>query len=100
MASYLRPHPPFDAPSYYFDLYNRKELTPPALGDWETEELLKSQGRVFDSKCGPLDKDLIREAQVGYYACITHLDHQIGRLIQALVGYSDSLYFRPRGRTL
>ena len=87
MASYLRPHPPFDAPSYYFDLYNRKELTPPALGDWETEELLKSQGRVFDSKCGPLDKDLIREAQVGYYACITHLDHQIGRLIQALVEY-------------
>lgn len=87
MASYLRPHPPFDAPSYYFDMYKHKCLTPPALGDWESEELLESQGRVFDSKCGPMDPELIREAQVGYYACITHLDHQIGRLIQALVEY-------------
>ena len=35
----------------------------------------------------PSDAVLIREAQIGYYACITHLDHQIGRLIQALVEY-------------
>ena len=87
MASYLRPHPPFDAPSYYFDLYNKKELAPPAVGDWETTEELQAMGRVFDSKCGPSDPELIREAQIGYYACITHLDHQIGRLIQALVEY-------------
>lgn len=36
----------------------------------------------------------MRQAQIGYYACITHLDHQIGRLIQALVEhrvYEDSL---------
>ncbi|MEE0419126.1 MAG: arylsulfatase [Lachnospiraceae bacterium] len=85
MSSYLRPHPPFDAPSYYLDLYARRDLTPPAVGDWEDTELLRSQGRVFDSKCGPMDPDLIHQAQAGYYACITHLDHQIGRLIQALV---------------
>ena len=70
MASYLRPHPPFDAPSYYFDLYNKKELTPPAVGDWETTAELQAMGRVFDSKCGPSDAELIREAQIGYYACI------------------------------
>lgn len=87
MASYLRPHPPFDAPQYYFDLYKGQALTPPALGDWEDSSLLESQGRVFDSKCGPSDPELIRQAQIGYYACITHLDHQIGRLIQALVEY-------------
>ena len=55
MAFYLRPHPPFDAPAWY-----------------------------FDSLTGPVDPELIRQAQVGYYACITHLDHQIGRLIMAL----------------
>ena len=27
---------------------------------------------------------MIRQAQIGYYACVTHLDHQIGRLIQEL----------------
>lgn len=87
-ASYLRPHPPFDAPQYYFDLYQDKMLTPPHVGDWEDSCYLQQNGRVFDSKCGPSDPELIRQAQIGYYACITHLDHQIGRLIQALVEYN------------
>lgn len=84
MASYVRPHPPFDAPACYFDMYKDKKLTPPALGDWEDDTLLKENGRIFDSATGPLDEELIRQAQIGYYACITHLDHQIGRLVQAL----------------
>lgn len=84
MASYLRPHPPFDAPSWYFDLYDKKELAPPAIGDWETTDLLERRGRYFDSLTGPVDPELIRQARAGYYACITHLDHQIGRLLMAL----------------
>lgn len=85
MASYLRPHPPFDAPDYYFRLYRDMELRPPFTGDWETDEYLRRDGRIFDSKTGPADPELARQAQIGYYACITHLDHQIGRLIMALV---------------
>ncbi len=85
MVSYLRPHPPFDAPAYYFDLYKDKELTPPAIGTWESSEELNRMGRIYDSATGPIDPELMRQAQIGYYACITHLDHQIGRLIQALV---------------
>lgn len=91
MASYLRPHPPFDAPQYYFDLYKDKELTPPVLGDWESDQGLKRNGRIYDSDSGPIDKELIHQAQVGYYACITHLDHQIGRLIQGLID-QDAYY--------
>ena len=85
MASYLRPHPPFDAPQYYFDLYSSRKLRAPFVGSWETDEYLKANGRIFDSKTGPSDPELIRQAQIGYYACITHLDHQIGRLIMALI---------------
>ena len=84
MASYLRPHPPFDAPRHYFDLYRDKELRPPYVGSWESDEALRRDGRIYDSKTGPIDTELIRQAQAGYYACITHLDHQIGRLILAL----------------
>lgn len=84
MASYLRPHPPFDAPGYYFDLYRDRKLVPPAVGSWETETGLLERGRIFDSPTGPADEELLRQMQVGYYACITHLDHQIGRLYQAL----------------
>lgn len=85
MASYLRPHPPFDAPQYYFDLYKGKNLTPPAIGDWEHPQDYERLGRIYDSTTGPIDPELARQAQIGYYACITHMDHQIGRLIQALV---------------
>ena len=94
MASYLRPHPPFDAPQYYFDLDKDKELRAPFVGSWETDEYLKRDGRIFDSKTGPVDPELARQAQIGYYACITHLDHQIGRLIMALIEqelYDDSI---------
>lgn len=85
LASYLRPHPPFDAPGCYFDLYRNRPLRGPALGDWESGGDLERLGRIYDSPTGPVDEALIREALVGYYACVTHLDHQIGRLIQALV---------------
>ena len=94
MASYLRPHPPFDAPQHYFDLYKNKPLRAPYVGNWEDEEALQRDGRIFDSKTGPLDPELQRQAQIGYYACITHLDHQIGRLIMALVEqelYDDTI---------
>ena len=93
-TSYLRPHPPFDAPQCYFDMYRNKELTPPVVGDWCDEEALRARGRIFDSDTGPLDPELVREMQIGYYACITHLDHQIGRLIQTLVEnklYDDTI---------
>ena len=68
MASYLRPHPPFDAPQCYFDLYKDKDLRPPFVGTWETEEYLKKEGRIFNSRTGPADPELIRQAQIGYYA--------------------------------
>ena len=57
------------------------------MGTWETDKYLKRDGRLYDSRTGPSDPELIRQAQVGYYACITHLDHQIGRLILALKEY-------------
>ncbi|HJA93273.1 MAG TPA: arylsulfatase [Candidatus Eisenbergiella merdipullorum] len=94
MASYLRPHPPFDAPQCYFDMYENKKLTPPAVGDWCDDSALKKKGRIFDSDTGPIDPELLRQMQVGYYACVTHLDHQIGRLLQALIEnklYDDTL---------
>lgn len=83
-ASFVRPHPPFDAPQCYFDMYNQKELTPPPVGDWADMETYKTAGRHYCNENGIADPELQRQAQVGYYACITHLDHQIGRLMQAV----------------
>lgn len=84
MASYLRPHPPFDAPECFFELYRHKHLTPPPLGDWTDKERLHRIGRFSDADTGSSDPELMRQAQIGYYACISHLDNQIGRLLDAL----------------
>lgn len=84
MASYVRPHPPFDAPECFFEMYRNKELTPPPVGDWVDRERLLRMGRFTDSDTGSCDPELMRQAQIGYYACISHLDNQIGRLLDAL----------------
>ncbi len=85
MASFVRPHAPYDAPQYYFDLYRDKPLRPPFRGDWDDRALLQSRGMIYNSCTGPRDPELVRQQQIGYYACITHVDHQIGRILQALV---------------
>lgn len=87
MTSYVRPHAPYDAPQVYFDMYRNKELRPPVMGDWADQEELEKRGRIFNNSTGPLDPDMIREQQIGYYACITHIDNQIGRLIMSLMEY-------------
>lgn len=84
MASYLRPHPPFDAPADFFRLYENQNLTPPLQGDWDDRKRLERMGRFVDSDTGSPDPEMMRQAQAGYYACISHLDNQIGRLIDSL----------------
>lgn len=84
MPSFVRPHAPYDAPEPYFDMYRNKVLRQPIKGDWNDTEYLKEHGRIYDSHSGPADEEMIRSQQIGYYACITHIDNQIGRLLQAL----------------
>lgn len=80
-AGFVRPHPPFDAPQCYFDLYRDKQLTPPVIGDWADPETYKTAGVEYESPEGIADPANLRQAQIGYYACITHVDHQIGRIL-------------------
>lgn len=93
-ASFVRPHPPFDAPQSYFDGYYDRDLRAPACGDWDDTAATERDGMVLDSVHGCRDAELRRQAMVGYYACITHVDHQVGRLITALENdgtYADTV---------
>lgn len=85
MSSYVRPHQPFDAPASYFDLYKDKQLREPAIGDWEDSSNTERFGFIKDSIYGCQDAEQRHNALAGYYACITHVDHQIGRLLTALM---------------
>lgn len=82
--SYVRPHPPFDAPEAFWAMYRSKKLTPPKRGDWDDTGRLARDGYVVDSETGPSDPELMEEAQRGYYAAATQVDYEIGRLRDAL----------------
>lgn len=88
-ASYVRPHAPLDAPQCYFDMYQNMTLRSPSVGDWDTPDMGGSD-KVHNSCRASHDKELIRQQLVGYYACITHIDHQIERILQELNSQGES----------
>ena len=89
MSSFVRPHQPFDAPASYYDMYKDKQLREPAHGDWDDNEKTEQFGYIKDSIYGCNDAQQRHDAMAGYYACITHVDHQIGRLVSALMESGD-----------
>tara|TARA_Y100000766_G_scaffold58952_1_gene48416 strand:- start:1357 stop:3006 length:1650 start_codon:yes stop_codon:yes gene_type:complete len=88
---FVRPHLPFHAPKKYFDLYNPEEIQlttspePPqngaSMGLHASFELRTRHGIP---KSGPLNNSLSRELLHAYYACISYVDAQIGRIIAAI----------------
>lgn len=89
-VSYVRPHAPFDAPESFWSLYRGKKLRPPRKGDWEDPARYEKGGRIIDSETGPVDPELQTLAQTGYYACITQIDYELGRLQDALFSHGLS----------
>lgn len=81
MSSFLRPHPPLDPPQTYYDLYKDRDLRSPAKGDWD--DLSKTVEHHFETNSiyGKDDDRIQHDVMAGYYACITHVDHQIGRIL-------------------
>ncbi len=83
--SFVRPHAPYDAPKFFYDMYKDKDLRKPLSGDWDDKKALDKYGKVFNGMTGPQDERMIHDEQAGYYACISHIDQQIGRFMMALI---------------
>lgn len=82
--SFVRPHAPLDPPQYYFDLYLQRDLPMPPVGDWVDPDGPRSPGLSPWADVGQLREHELRLAMAGYYGCITHIDHQLGRFFDAL----------------
>ncbi len=90
-VGFVKPHLPFNAPSSYWELYDaeRVELpdfieipeAAPAQANHNSNEL-----RTYDNIPGEgsLNEELSRELIRGYYACVSYVDAQIGKLLEAL----------------
>lgn len=73
-VDFVAPHPPADAPEPYASMYDPAEMRLPFDFDRSTTR-------------GPLKQatdDELRAFRAGYYGMITHLDAQVGRIVEAL----------------
>lgn len=79
--SFARPHSPYDPPPYYFDLYDRQQLPEAVVGDWAERNDVPTEAVNVNAWRGRRSADEIARARAGYFGSITHIDHQIGRLL-------------------
>tara|TARA_R110000850_G_scaffold164847_5_gene289851 strand:+ start:203 stop:1624 length:1422 start_codon:yes stop_codon:yes gene_type:complete len=89
-VGFWRPHLPFVAPRKYWDLYDPENISEPSPSSppsnvpdiaLHPNKEVHGYGRVPD---GPIDAALTRKLRHGYYASISFLDAQIGKLLDAL----------------
>ncbi|MEM8668276.1 MAG: sulfatase-like hydrolase/transferase [Planctomycetota bacterium] len=87
-VGFWKPHLPFNAPASYWELYDFDEIHPtqypgppsgvPAIALHDSRELLRSF-----QKSPPTDEQ-VRVLRHGYYAAISYVDAQIGRVLDEL----------------
>lgn len=89
-VGFLKPHLPFCAPKKYWDLYDRNQIPLPhpdyPLNVPEFAKTNWHELRLFSDipDVGVCDAAQTRELIHGYYACVSYIDAQVGRLLKTL----------------
>jgi iduronate 2-sulfatase len=78
-----KPHDPFNAPKKYFDLYPLERLKPLDQETSGTNAPLAIPGG-WKNQFGNFTDQERREYMRSYYACITFMDAQVGKVLDAL----------------
>jgi len=83
---FVRPHVPFVAPGKYFDLYPLEKVKPFSNppGDLDDIPAIVPLTLANTSHHMKMNEDQQREALRGYYASVSFMDDQLGRVLQAL----------------
>ena len=91
-VGYKKPHLPFNAPKKYWDLYDANEIEMadnPYMPENVSEYFRYNFGELRNYAGIPkgqeqFDESLSRNLKHGYYACVSYIDAQIGRLLDGL----------------
>jgi len=91
-VGYAKPHLPFVAPRKYWNLYERAKLAlpDPATAPKDAPAVALQNGAELRSQYTdmrgqrPLSEAQTRELLHGYYACVSYVDAQVGRLLGEL----------------
>lgn len=88
-VGFVRPHLPFSAPRKYWEMYDRDQLPMPEFEEapeGAPEFAVKRGGEITAFKPVPVDTvvfqdDLKRDLIHGYYASVSYMDAQLGRVL-------------------
>lgn len=88
---FKKPHLNFMAPKKYWDLYDRNEIKLATQTDGPENGAATGLHASFElrtrhgiPKAGPIGDDLARTLLHGYYACVSYVDAQIGKMLAAV----------------
>jgi len=89
-AGFIKPHLPFNAPEKYWKLYDGKVSVP--YNNYAPENAPKQslhnfiELRIYDgiNKKGPVSDEMASNLIHGYYACVSYVDAQIGKVLDEL----------------
>jgi len=79
-SSWIAPHPPFDVPDAWANLYKGADLPQPYVSKTPLPALSEESKVLGDLP----NKRYVRRMRELYYAAISYVDHQIGRILEAL----------------
>lgn len=82
-ASYIRPHPPYSAAGEYSQMYSPDDVGEPIPAVEKPEKFHELMLQLDNTKA-PTDPQEMRNMRAQYFGMITEVDHQLGRLWQAL----------------
>jgi iduronate 2-sulfatase len=90
-VGFIKPHLPFNAPQKYFDLYDAAKipLAPNPYFPIGAPKYAVGPGGEVGSYSGvpavrPFPEDFARKLKLGYYACVSYVDAQVGRVLDEL----------------
>lgn len=86
-VSFQRPHPPFDPPQRWLAQYENVVMPKTRVGDWAKNKYGNKDGSLEELKnptSGKFSNEEIESSKRTYYAAISFVDEQIGRVIKAL----------------
>ncbi|MGK6353045.1 sulfatase [Parapedobacter sp. DT-150] len=90
-VGFRRPHLPFSAPKKYWDLYKSADIPMPSqpippkdVPGIALHNGVELRGYTDMPDMGPLSSEQIRQLRHGYYASISFIDAQIGRVLDEL----------------
>lgn len=83
-VGFFRPHTPYVSPKAYFDKYSKEKI--PLVQDVaeDQKDIPKAALMSYRKEQDKLTDDLRREAKQAYFASVTFMDAQVGKVLDAL----------------